>query len=72
MLCTNDWEEIYADNVLQSHATEMSDHCPLILGLREGIVGKKRFHFESFWPNWRGFLRQYNSPGMSRLFATAH
>ena len=37
VLCTNDWEEIYVDNVLQSHATEMSDHCPLILGLREGI-----------------------------------
>ena len=56
MLCTNDWEEIYADNVLQSHATEMSDHCPLILGLREGIVGKKRFHFESFWLKLEGFL----------------
>jgi hypothetical protein len=56
VLCTNDWEEIYADNVLQSHATEMSDHCPLILGLREGIVGKKRFHFESFWPKLEGFL----------------
>ena len=55
VLCTNDWEEIYNENVLQSHATEMSDHCPLILGLREGIVGKKRFHFESFWPKLEGF-----------------
>jgi hypothetical protein len=28
---------------------------PLILGLREGVVGKKRFHFESFWPKLEGF-----------------
>jgi predicted Zn-dependent protease len=25
------------------------------LGLREGIVGKKSFHFESFWPKLEGF-----------------
>ena len=55
MHCTNDWEDIYSENILQSHATEMSDHCPLILGLREGIRGKKRFHFESFWTKLPGF-----------------
>jgi len=55
VLCTNDWEDIYSENILQSHATEMSDHCPLILGLREGIRGKKRFHFESFWTKLPGF-----------------
>ena len=33
----------------------MSDHCPLILGLCEGTVGKRRFHFESFWPRLPGF-----------------
>jgi len=55
VLCTNDWEDIYMESLLQSHATEMSDHCPLILGLREGSRGKKRFHFESFWPKLAGF-----------------
>ena len=43
------------DCVLQTHATEMSDHCPLILGLREGFIGKRRFHFESFWTRLDGF-----------------
>jgi len=55
VLCTNDWEDIYMDCVLQTHATEMSDHCPLILGLREGFIGKRRFHFESFWTRLDGF-----------------
>ena len=53
---TNDWEDIYTDNMLQTLATEMSDHCPLVLGLREGFFGKKRFHFESFWTKLDGFL----------------
>jgi hypothetical protein len=56
VLCTNNWEEIYMESVLQTLATEMSDHCPLILGLREGILGKKCFHFESFWKRLDGFL----------------
>jgi len=56
VLCTNSWEDIYMESVLQSLASEMSDHCPLILGLREGILGKKRFHFESFWTRLDGFL----------------
>ena len=56
VLCTNDWDDIYPESVLQTHATEMSDHCQLVLGLREGILGKKRFHFESFWTKLDGFL----------------
>lgn len=32
-----------------------SDHCPLILGLRDIIPGKGRFHFESYWPKTDGF-----------------
>jgi hypothetical protein len=40
---------------LQSQATEISDHCPLLLGLKEGIQGKKRFHFKSFWTKLEGF-----------------
>jgi len=56
VLCTSDWEDIYPDCVLQSHASEMSDHCPLILGLKDGVYGKRRFHFESYWTQLPGFL----------------
>lgn len=55
VFCTTDWEDIYPDNVLQSHATTMSDHCPLILGLKDGFGGKKQFHFESYWSQLAGF-----------------
>jgi hypothetical protein len=37
----SDWEDIYPDCVLQSHATEMSDRCPLVLGLKDGVNGKR-------------------------------
>jgi hypothetical protein len=30
-------------------ALEHSDHCPLLLGLLDNKVGRRRFHFESFW-----------------------
>lgn len=56
VLCTGDWEDIYPDCVLQSHASEMSDHCPLVFGLQDGVRGKTRFHFESFWPQLPGFF----------------
>lgn len=34
----------------------MSDHCPLVLGLKIKTAGKRRFHFESFWTKVPGFL----------------
>ena len=46
---------MYPECILQSQATEISDHCPLLLGLKEGIQSKKRFHFESFWTKLEGF-----------------
>ncbi|KAJ1262446.1 hypothetical protein BS78_09G108200 [Paspalum vaginatum] len=55
ILCTADWECMFPDCILQSHATELSDHCPLILGLRDNVQGKRRFHFESFWIQLPGF-----------------
>lgn len=55
VLCTNDWEDIYPECLLQSHATQLSDHCPLIIGLKDGSKTKKRFHFESFWTKLDGF-----------------
>lgn len=38
------------------HATEMLDHCPLVLSLKDGVKGRKRFHFESFWTRLPDFL----------------
>jgi hypothetical protein len=36
-------------------ASDYSDHCPLLLGLQDNKPGKRRFHFESFWPKLDGF-----------------
>lgn len=55
VLCTADREELFSYCILQCQATEISDHCPLVLGLREGIHGKRRFHFESYWMKLDGF-----------------
>lgn len=48
--CCSDWDIIFPDSVLQSSASTVSDHCPLILGLKVASRGRRRFHFESFWP----------------------
>ncbi|KAJ1279149.1 hypothetical protein BS78_04G132900 [Paspalum vaginatum] len=53
--CCVEWEGIFPDAVLQSTASSVSDHCPLILGLKVCTRGKRRFHFESFWPKLPGF-----------------
>ena len=55
VLCTSDWEDTFPDCILQSQASQISDHCPLLLGLREGNRGKRRFHFESFWTKFPDF-----------------
>ena len=55
VFCSLDWEEIFPDCLLQSSASDDSDHCPLILGLRDNIISKKRLHFESFWTSMDGF-----------------
>jgi hypothetical protein len=55
VLCTVDWEELYPNCLLQSLASEDSDHCPLALGLKDNHSGSRRFHFESFWPQLDGF-----------------
>jgi hypothetical protein len=56
VLCTLDWEEMFPNSLLQSLASNDSDHCPLLLGLRDNISGRRMFHFESFWPKIDGFL----------------
>lgn len=57
VLCTADWEALYPECILQSHASEISHHCSLFLGLKEGIHGKKRFHFESFRTKLEGIQK---------------
>jgi len=47
--------ERFPDYLLQSLSSHDSDHCPLLLGLRDNKAGKRCFHFESFWPKLDGF-----------------
>jgi len=42
-------------------ASDDSDHCPLLLGLRDITPGRRRFHFESFWPKLGGFQEVVSS-----------
>lgn len=53
--CCSDWDSIFSDSILQSLASVVSDHYPLILGLKVCTSGKRRFHFESFWTKVPGF-----------------
>lgn len=53
--CCVDWEELLPDSILQSAASGVSDHCPLILGLKVKTASKRWFHFESFWTKVPGF-----------------
>lgn len=55
MFCSLDWEQKFPDFLLQCSASEDSDHCPLLLGLKDNHWGKRRFHFEPFWPKFEGF-----------------
>nr|XP_034580478.1 uncharacterized protein LOC117843854 [Setaria viridis] len=55
VFCSPDWEDMFPECLLQSAASDDSDHCPLILGLTDNLAGKRRFHFESFWPGMDGF-----------------
>jgi hypothetical protein len=50
-----DWEELYPNFLLQSMATNDSDHYPLHLGLKDNHSGVRHFHFEVFWPQLQGF-----------------
>jgi exonuclease III len=55
VFCSVDWEELFPNCLLQNSATQDSDHCPLVLGLQDFKHGKRRFHFEEFWPKLGGF-----------------
>jgi hypothetical protein len=47
VLCTVDWEDLFLDYLLQGMASNDSDHCPLLLGLKDNYSGTHRFHFNS-------------------------
>lgn len=55
VFCSLEWEAMYPNCLLQSTAAGISDHCPLLLGLNSYQPGKRRFHFEVFWPQLPGF-----------------
>jgi hypothetical protein len=56
VFCTSSWEEMFPASTLFSKASEDSDHCPLILKLKEEEgKARRRFHFESFWTKMPGF-----------------
>jgi hypothetical protein len=65
-ICCNDWEDFFANSLLQSASSGVLDHCPLILSLNVQTHKKKRFHFESYWPKLPGFLeavsQSWNAP----------
>jgi hypothetical protein len=53
--CSVAWEQLFPNALLQSTSSQDSDHCPLLLGLNVNKPGKRRFHFEAFWPKMEGF-----------------
>lgn len=55
VLCSIDWEDLFPNSLLQSAASDDSDHCPLVLGLHDNRPHRHRFHFEAFWPRLDGF-----------------
>jgi len=55
VLCSVDWEENFPKCILQSMASDDSDHCPILLGLQDNKPGQPRFHFQSFWTKLDGF-----------------
>jgi hypothetical protein len=71
-ICTEDQEALYPECMLQSHPSETSDHCPLILSLSEGSASKQRFHFRSFWTNFQCSWLQFRTPGISLYTRSVH
>jgi hypothetical protein len=57
VLCTMELEDLFLDCLLQSLATNDSDQCPLLLGLKDNYSGTRHFHFETFWPKLEGFQK---------------
>jgi endonuclease/exonuclease/phosphatase family metal-dependent hydrolase len=56
VFATTGWDLLFPDCILQSSTLMVSDHCPLLLGLHKSVQGKRRSHFENFWPRLEGFM----------------
>lgn len=50
VFCNSEWESAFPNHLLTSTSAGISDHCPLVLALHSNGLGRRRFHFESFWP----------------------
>jgi hypothetical protein len=55
ILCSTEWNQLFPDSLLQSAATDGSDHCPLLLSLNAVKPGRARFHLEAFLTKLEGF-----------------
>lgn len=55
VLYSVEWEAIFPNVLLQSDASNDSDHCPLIFGLNDFRPDKPHFHFEAFGPKLSGY-----------------
>lgn len=56
--CSVDWDDIFRMLCFKALHLEFQITAPwaLLLGLKVCSQGKRRFHFESFWPKMAGFL----------------
>lgn len=55
VMCTTDWETLQPHHVLRCLSSAASDHCPMLVDCSPRLGGKRRFHFERFWPKLEGF-----------------
>ncbi|WVZ76816.1 hypothetical protein U9M48_024747 [Paspalum notatum var. saurae] len=66
VFCCTVCDDLFPDSLLYSAASVVSDHCPLLLGLKVRTQGKRRFHFKGFWPKLLGFMeaveQNWNAP----------
>jgi hypothetical protein len=56
MFVSEGWESLYPRSYLQALSSRCSDHAPLLLQFDDGFKPKRRFRFQSFWPQVQGYL----------------
>ena len=65
VFATDDWLLSLPNHTLTALASECSDHAPLRLSTVAAMHTFKRFHFESIWPKFEGFLQTWRKPGLA-------
>jgi hypothetical protein len=63
VFCSSDWEAIFPNVLLQSSASQASDHCPLLLGLHDNSFGKKDSTLKHSGQKLMGFLILFSLHG---------